>query len=86
MINKVPSVAILLAAYKGMEWIEEQIASILSQKSVFIKIFISVDLSNDRTYECCQDLARKEVRVEVLTYGERYSGAAKNFFRLIRLT
>jgi rhamnosyltransferase len=84
MINKTPSIAVLLSAYNGMEWIEEQIASILSQKSVFIKIFISVDLSNDRTYEWCQDLARKDVRVEVLTYGERFGGAAKNFFRLIR--
>ena len=77
-------IAVLLAAYNGMEWIEEQIASILSQKGVSIKIFISVDLSSDRTYEWCQDLARKDVRVEVLTYGEGFGGAAKNFFRLIR--
>ncbi len=42
-------IAVLLAAYNGMEWIEEQIASILSQKGVSIKIFISVDLSSDRT-------------------------------------
>jgi rhamnosyltransferase len=41
-------------------------------------------LSNDGTYEWCQDLARKDVRVEVLTYGERFGWASKNFFRLIR--
>ena len=84
MINKTPSAVVLLSAYNGMEWIEQQIVSILSQKGVFIKIFISIDLSSDRTYEWCQDLARKDVRVEVLTYGERFGGAAKNFFRLIR--
>ena len=79
-----PSVAVLLAAYNGMEWIEEQVSSILSQKSISIEIFISVDLSNDKTHEWCQDLAGKNAHVKVLPYGEKFGGAAKNFFRLIR--
>jgi len=79
-----PSIAVLLAAYNGMEWIEEQVASILSQKNISIEIFISVDLSNDKTYEWCQDLARKNSYIKVLPYGERFGGAAKNFYRLIR--
>jgi len=29
-----------LAAYNGMEWIEEQVASISSQKNTSIQIFI----------------------------------------------
>ena len=79
-----PSVAVLLAAYNGMEWIEEQVSSILSQKSISIEIFISVDLSNDKTHEWCQGLAGKNAHVKVLPYGEKFGGAAKNFFRLIR--
>ncbi len=79
-----PSVAVLLAAYNGMEWIEEQVSSILSQKDTSIEIFISVDLSNDKTHEWCQDLAGKNTHVKVLPYGEQFGGAAKNFFRLIR--
>ena len=79
-----PSIAVLLAAYNGMEWIEEQVASILSQKNISIEIFISVDLSNDKTYEWCQDLARNNSYIKVLPYGERFGGAAKNFYRLIR--
>ena len=79
-----PSVAVLLAAYNGIEWIEEQASSILSQKSIFIEIFISVDLSNDKTHEWCQDLAAKNTHINILPYGERFGGAAKNFFRLIR--
>ena len=67
-----------------MEWIEEQVSSILSQKSISIEIFISVDLSNDKTHEWCQGLAGKNAHVKVLPYGEKFGGAAKNFFRLIR--
>jgi len=82
--NKYPSVVVLLSAYNGIKWIEEQIISILSQKNISIEIFISVDLSNDKTYEWCQDLARKNSYIKVLPYGERFGGAAKNFYRLIR--
>lgn len=75
---------VLLAAYNGMEWIEEQVSSILSQKNISIEIFISVDLSDDKTHEWCQDLVVKNTHVKVLQYGDRFGGAAKNFFRLIR--
>ncbi len=83
-MNNSPSIAVLLAAYNGMEWIEEQLASISSQKNTSIEIFISVDLSKDKTYEWCQNLARNNSYIKVLPYGERFGGAAKNFYRLIR--
>jgi rhamnosyltransferase len=82
--NENPLVAVLLSAYNGIKWIEEQIASILSQKNISIEIFISVDLSNDKTYEWCQGLEGREPHVKVLPYGEKFGGAAKNFYRLIR--
>lgn len=44
-------VAILLAAYNGSNWINEQIDSILTQKEVNVKIFVSCDLSTDNTLE-----------------------------------
>jgi rhamnosyltransferase len=77
-------VAVLLAAYNGINWIEEQIDSILSQKNVLIEIFISVDYSSDKTHNWCQDLAEKNINVNVLPYGDRFGLAAKNFYRLIR--
>jgi rhamnosyltransferase len=83
-VNNSSSIAVLLAAYNGIEWIEEQVASISSQKNTSIQIFISVDLSNDKTYEWCQNLARNNSYIKVLPYGERFGGAAKNFYRLIR--
>lgn len=81
----VPAVAVLLAAYNGTRWIEEQILSILRQRGVSVVIYISVDVSTDDTLAWCQNLSSREPRVVVLPdTGERYGGAAKNFFRLVR--
>ena len=79
-----PSVAVLLAAFNGIKWIEEQIKSIFNQKDVNIHIYISVDLSNDGTYEWCQELALKNGNINILPYGDHFGGAAKNFYRLIK--
>jgi rhamnosyltransferase len=85
LVAKTPSnIAVLLAAYNGMQWIEKQIDSILNQRNVNVTIFISVDLSMDGTYEWCQVLQEQNRKVVILPYGERFGGAAKNFFRLIR--
>lgn len=78
------SIVVLLAAYNGMKWIEEQVDSILAQQGINVDIYISVDLSTDGTYEWCQDLAEQNTCVKVLPYGERFGGAAKNFYRLMR--
>jgi rhamnosyltransferase len=82
--EQLPSVAILLAAYNGMKWIDEQVVSILCQTGVNIEIFISVDVSTDSTYQWCQNLAKLNEQIKILPYGERFGGAAKNFFRLIK--
>lgn len=85
LVNYKPHVAVLLAAYNGMRWIEEQIASILCQRAVDVVVYISVDLSSDGTLAWCQELSQRDSRVIVLPdTGERYGGAAKNFFRLIK--
>jgi rhamnosyltransferase len=77
-------VAVLLAAWSGIRWIEDQVCSILSQVGPQLDLFISVDISFDGTYELCQSLSSKFSNVSVLQYGEGFGGAARNFFRLIR--
>ena len=79
-----PTVAVLLAAFNGIKWIEEQIESILNQKDVNLDIYISIDLSNDGTYEWCEELAIKNSNVNILPYGNHFGSAGKNFFRLIK--
>jgi rhamnosyltransferase len=81
---KHPKVAVLLAAYNGMQWIEEQIASILIQSSVDITIHISVDPSTDGTEAWCAAYAAQHTRVVLLPAAGIFGGASRNFFRLIR--
>jgi len=81
--NKDKKVAVLLAAYNGKKFIKEQLFSILNQRDVKIKIFISVDLSTDGTYEYCKNFEKENNSIVVLPYGETFNCAAKNFFNLI---
>ncbi|RON77851.1 glycosyltransferase [Pseudomonas fluorescens] len=79
-----PRVAVLLAAYNGMQWIEEQLASILGQSAVDVTVYISVDASTDGTEVWCADFAEQHANVFLLPTGARFGGASRNFFRLIR--
>jgi rhamnosyltransferase len=81
---KNPKIAVLLAAYNGARYIEEQLETILMQESVDIKIFISVDLSQDNTYDLCVEFSKLHGNIVTLPYGAQFGGAAENFFRLIR--
>lgn len=84
MMNKLPSVAVLLAAYNGEKYICEQLDSILGQEGVDLSLIISVDKSTDSTlsiinryvFECL-------VNIEVLPYGDQYGSAGRNFTRLL---
>jgi rhamnosyltransferase len=81
---KHPKVAVLLAAYNGMQWIEEQLASILAQSAVNLTVYISVDASTDGTEAWCAQFAAGHANVFLLPPGLRFGGASRNFFRLIR--
>ncbi|RIJ07356.1 glycosyltransferase family 2 protein [Pseudomonas sp. 91RF] len=79
-----PRVAVLLAAYNGMQWIEEQLRSILDQKSVDVTVFISVDTSTDGTEAWCAAYAATHPGIVLLPPAGAFGGASRNFFRLIR--
>ncbi|MFT4537234.1 MAG: rhamnosyltransferase [Saprospiraceae bacterium] len=78
-----PKVAILMAVYNGSEYIDEQIASILSQQYVDLTVFISIDRSVDDSYLKCRGWAESDPRIILLKYGERFGSAGRNFFHLI---
>ncbi len=77
-------VVILLASYNGIKYIKEQIDSILKQKEVDVTIFVSDDLSTDRTLQYLQNIYKDEKRLVYLESHDKFGGAAKNFFRLIK--
>ena len=87
MENKIaPKVNVLLAAYNGEKYLEEQINSILNQKDVDVTITISLDKSTDNSLELLNTLKEKHSNIVLLSYGERYGAAAPNFYRLINDT
>ncbi|WP_323658127.1 glycosyltransferase [Aliarcobacter butzleri] len=77
-------IAVLLASYNGTKYIKEQIDSILNQIEVDVTIFVSDDLSTDGTLEYLQDIYKDEQRIVYLKSSQKFGGAAKNFFRLIK--
>ncbi|WP_433766942.1 glycosyltransferase [Pseudomonas putida] len=84
MFVNLPRVAVLLAAYNGMQWIEEQVDSILAQSGVDVTVYISIDPSVDGTEAWSEALASRVSSVIVLPFAGRFGGASRNFFRLIR--
>src|SRR6218665_2188139 len=81
MKSEMKKVAILLAAYNGEKYIQEQIESILAQENISAHIFISIDQSNDQTLNILNSWENSNITV--LPYGHRYGNAARNFYRLI---
>lgn len=78
-----PKVAILLAANNGIDWLEDQVYSILSQRHVDLTLWVSVDQHTDGTLELLEKLSLLDNRVRLLPVGCGFGSAAKNFFRLI---
>ncbi|MDX9885996.1 glycosyltransferase [Thauera sp.] len=78
-----PQIAVCLAAYNGMQWIDEQITSIKAQEGVDVTLYISVDVSTDGTESHIRTLAEKDDKIVLLPYGDSFGGAAPNFFRLL---
>lgn len=79
-----PRVAVCLAAFNGLEWLPAQVESIFAQSHVDVTIFVSVDRSTDGTEMWVDARAKGEPRMVVLPHGEKFGGAARNFFRLLR--
>jgi rhamnosyltransferase len=82
--DNIPSIAILLAAYNGEQYISEQLDSILNQQGVNLVIFISVDKCGDSTLDIVNDyLSKFSEQITVLPYGKQYGSAGQNFVRLL---
>ncbi|MCU0119162.1 glycosyltransferase [Pseudomonas sp. B2M1-30] len=79
-----PKVAVLLGAFNGMQWVEEQLVSVLEQSAVDVTVYISIDPSTDGTEAWCTESATADPRIVVLPAAGKFGGAARNFFRLIR--
>ena len=79
-----PKAVILLAIFNGVPYLKDQLDSILRQQEVDVEIFISVDISNDGSEQWIDERASADSRIHVLPHGQKFGGAAPNFFRLFR--
>lgn len=79
-----PKVTVLLAAYNGEKYVEEQLDSILAQENVSLSIIVSVDKSDDLTLNIVETYVdRYPDIVSLLPYGAQYGSAGQNFFNLL---
>lgn len=85
-IQQNSKIAVLLTVNNGMQWLMQQINSILAQEDVELTLFISIDQSIDGSEQLCLELAKNDPRVLLLPRKERFGSAAANFFRLLRDT
>jgi rhamnosyltransferase len=72
-----------MATHNGMQWLGEQIESILNQINVKVTIFISDDNSYDGTFDYLSALAKKNRQIILLPKAKSFGSAAKNFYHLI---
>lgn len=76
-------IAVLMATYNGLNWLPEQIKSVLNQVDVDLTLYVSDDGSLDGTYEYIKALAKDESRIVLLPMVQRMGSAGQNFYRLI---
>jgi rhamnosyltransferase len=81
--DQIPEVAVLLATKNGINWIAEQVESILAQSEVSVRLIVSDDDSTDGTWEWLSKAALKDSRIILLPSGQTFGSAGKNFYRLI---
>lgn len=73
----------LLATYNGRRWLPDQVASILNQADVDVRIIALDDGSTDGTVEWLAEQAASEPRLTVLATESASGSAAANFYRLV---
>lgn len=82
MTTVLPEVVVLMAVYNGDEWLQEQVASILGQQQVNVRLVINVDRSTDNSRALCERLASENPEVSVLPGDLCLGSATKNFLYL----
>lgn len=80
-MKRLPRVAVLMATYNGIHYIEDQILSILNQNSCKVFLFISDNNSDDQTRKLLENLKKKNKNIEIFDFSKKNSFAL-NFYNL----
>ena len=76
-----PSIAVLMATFNGIDFIESQVDSVLRQQGVRVRLLVADDGSDDGTREWLEELALRDERVTLIDDGVG-GNAPRNFLRL----
>ena len=83
--DNLPNIAVLMATFNGARFIEEQIKSITEQEGVNVNIYISDDLSRDKTVMLIKNsIYKQRNQITLLPEVIASGGAGQNFFRLVK--
>jgi rhamnosyltransferase len=80
----IPEVIVLLATRNGAKWLPQQLASILDQRGVSVRVIALDDGSTDGTDAWLLAQSQRDPRLTVLEPMGASGSAAANFYRLIR--
>jgi len=75
-------ICVLLAAYNGEKYLEEQVKSVCT-KDINFDLYVSLDLSTDSSFDILKNFESSNSRLLMLPYGQRFGSAGQNFFRLL---
>jgi rhamnosyltransferase len=78
-----PPVTILMAAYNGERYINDQLKSIIAQDYENWELYIRDDNSTDNTVDIIKQYGEADSRIRLLTYGDEHGSAVKNFTQLV---
>lgn len=78
-----PIVHVAMATYNGQPWIGRQVATVLDQDGVEVRLVISDDGSTDGTRDWARGLAQRDPRVVVLPERDGEAGVAANFLHAL---
>ena len=78
-----PEIVVLLATFNGVRWLPQQVASILDQSGVAVRIVVADDGSTDGTAPWLTELALREPRLTILDDPTPTGSSSANFYRLL---
>lgn len=85
--DKTYNLAVIMSSYNGEKYIEEQIESVLNQKTdynVYLKVLVRDDGSTDNTIKVINSISTKDKRVMLVDNQGRNLGVKGSFFSLLK--
>lgn len=77
-MEKNPNISVIIPMYNAERYVEKCLESIINQTYKNIEVIIINDGSTDNSKEICENFAKKDNRIKVITTENRGAGSARN--------